>query len=376
MSSSNRVKAATARAKQSTSTSDFRYTFDESSLKKFRNEQPWKDDPKYFKCTAISPAAIMKMMMHCHSGVERGLKKGSNPIEVMGLLLGRPDPDTPRTLVVTDAFPLPIEGFETRVIAEDEDVLNHMIKLSESMERTRREKFMGWYHSHPFDVGIHSHCYLSQTDISSQLLWQRSEDPHGNPFVAIVIDPLRSLAKNVPELKVFRVYPPEYKSNNECPDGRTIPDELARVEKWGVCWSRYYELDVEYFMSEKARNVMDILTQNYLWMRTLGGTTAEAESRQRFPERLTRVSDKIKDVETNLCSSQGGCFTGPTHARSSAVASLSGNTPITITEKEEGELAKASQGVVELASEKLHSNIVQLAKLDLFGEDTCKLCKS
>ena len=65
--------------------------------------------------------------MHCQSGVTKGIKKGGNPIEVMGMLMGRPDPITPRTLVVTDAFPLPIEGFETRVVADDSDVINHMI---------------------------------------------------------------------------------------------------------------------------------------------------------------------------------------------------------------------------------------------------------
>ena len=49
-------------------------------------------------------------------------------------MLGRPDPDTPKTLVVTDVFPLPIEGFETRVIADDQDVVNYMIELGESLE--------------------------------------------------------------------------------------------------------------------------------------------------------------------------------------------------------------------------------------------------
>lgn len=360
------------------SASDLRYTFDSQRLEEFRQEQPWKDDPKYFHRTAISPSAIMKMMMHCHSGVERGLKKGGNPIEVMGLLLGRPDPDTPHTLVVTDAFPLPVEGFETRVIADDEDVMNHMIKLGESMERTRREKFMGWYHSHPFDVGIHSHCYMSQTDISSQLLWQRAEDPHGNPFLAIVFDPLRSLAKNIPDLKAFRVYPPEYKSNvtNECPDGSVIPDEMARLEKWGICWSRYYELDVEYFMSERARSIMGILTQNYLWMTTLGTTTMlEAENRQRFPDRCIRVTEKIRAVEMNLlsCQSAPGGFSSSSsasahHGRSSSSSSAAPGTISSVNaSKDEGELAKACQGVVELASEKLHGNIVQIAKRDLFG---------
>lgn len=48
---------------------------------------------------------------------------------------------------------------------------------------------MGWYHSHPFDVEVHSHCFLSSTDISTQLSWQRAEDPHGNPWLAIVVSP-------------------------------------------------------------------------------------------------------------------------------------------------------------------------------------------
>ncbi len=37
------------------------------------------------------------------------------------------------------------------MVADDNDVINHMIALGESLEPTRREKFMGWYHSHPFE---------------------------------------------------------------------------------------------------------------------------------------------------------------------------------------------------------------------------------
>jgi COP9 signalosome complex subunit 5 len=181
------------------------YSCDTIALESLRLSSPWMQDPQYFTSAAIGPVAIMKMMTHCHSGVTKGIKSGGNPIEVMGLLLGRPDPVSTRTLIVTDVFPLPIEGFETRVVADDNDVINHMIALGESLEPTRREKFMGWYHSHPFEyVSDRSHCFLSQTDVSTQLQWQRAEDVHGNPFLAIVVDPLRSLAKNVPELKAFR----------------------------------------------------------------------------------------------------------------------------------------------------------------------------
>ena len=265
------------------------------------------------------------MLMHCHSGVEKGVKKGGSPIEVMGLMLGRPDPDTPRTLVITDVFPLPIEGFETRVIADDEDVVNHMITLGESLERTRKEKFMGWYHSHPFDVGINSHCYLSQTDLTTQLQWQRAEDPHGNPFLAVVIDPLRSLAKNSPELKAFRAYPPEYNSpiTNECPDGSIVDDEQTRLERWGSCWARYYELGVEYYMSESARSIMGILTQNFLWIRTLGSTPMlEVENRDRFPDRVAITADKVKEL--NLVRGSGGVKGGAPSVMAAFVEGLGG----------------------------------------------------
>ena len=122
---------------------------------------------------------------------------------------------------------------------------------------------MGWYHSHPFDVNEqYSHCYLSNTDLSTQLAWQRSEDPHGNPWVAIVVDPLRSLAKNHPELCAFRAYPPEYSPpENETPDGKIVKEDSKRVEQWGACWNRYYKLDIDYFMSSQAKTVINILSK-------------------------------------------------------------------------------------------------------------------
>lgn len=228
------------------STNDIPYGFDEQVLQEVRNNRVWMQDPKYFKSVIVSPSATMKMLNHAHSGVEKGIKAGGKPVEVMGLILGRPslgkerDGTDLRTLIVSDCFPLPIEGAETRVLADDAEVINYMISLGEAIEQTRKEKFMGWYHSHPFDVEIHSHCFLSSTDVSTQLQWQRSEDPHGNPWLAIVIDPLRSLAKKRPEMGAFRVYPPEYLAPiNETPDGSIVNDDSSRIERWGSCWNRY-----------------------------------------------------------------------------------------------------------------------------------------
>lgn len=359
---------------QSKHMADAKYSFDPEKLSKFRESKPWMKDPKHFQKVALSPSAIMKMMMHCQSGVDKGIQKGGNPTEVMGLLLGRPDPENPKTLVVTDAFPLPIEGFETRVIADDQDVVNHMISLGECLEGTRLERYFGWYHSHPFDLGEHSHCFLSQTDLSTQLQWQRAEDPHGNPFVAIVIDPLRSAHTGSPEIKAFRAYPPEYNSSvpNECPDGSVEPSDHARLELWGSCWNRYYELKVEYFMSSSARTVMEQLTQDYMWTRVLGGAGTgnsvnvnDADYQKKLPDRICKCANRFKGLNTG--STQMPLF-GTRPARAGTEAIMSSPVASTVVGREESnDTENAVQEVVQLASEQLLNATLQQTKQQVFS---------
>lgn len=303
------------------------YSCDKEKLEALQKDKPWMKNPKHFSSVAVSPSAIMKMMMHCARGVEKGIAKGGNPIEVMGLLLGRPDPYHPTTLIVTDAFPLPIEGFETRVIADDQGVVNHMIALNESLELSRNEKFMGWYHSHPFDLGDHSHCFLSQTDLSTQLQWQRAEDPHGNPFVAMVLDPLRSTHQGIPELKAFRAFPPEYQSpiSFECPDGSIEPSEKLRLEHWGSCWNRYYELGVEYYMSSTSRTVLEALTSNYLWISNLKRTTDPVDTLHQLQSTAAAVTKVV--VGGGASSSTGGLL-APISAASTGAGPRDGSAMV------------------------------------------------
>ena len=174
--------------------------------------------------------------------------------------------------------------------------------------------------SHPFDLVLgeesRSHCFLSQTDLSTQLQWQRAEDPHGNPFAAIVVDPLRSMYLGTPQLKAFRAYPPEYQSNiaNECPDGSIIPSEKLRLERWGSCWNRYYELNIEYFMSDTSRSILEDLTKNFLWMKSFrregqdddefgGGGGSESMKVSTLREIATNARTAIGTSATNLLES-------------------------------------------------------------------------
>ncbi|GAB9462666.1 Cop9 signalosome complex subunit 5 [Globisporangium polare] len=360
------ASSADAAAVTTPSLEDAAYGFDEEVLKEVRNNKVWMQDPKYFKKVIISPSATMKMMNHANSGVEKGIKNGGKPVEIMGLILGRPSTGTDRdagdaqTLIVTDCFPLPIEGAETRVLADDAEVINYMISLGEAIEQTRKEKFMGWYHSHPFDVEVHSHCFLSATDVSTQLQWQRSEDPHGNPWLAIVLDPLRSLAKKRPEMGAFRVYPPEFAAPvNETPDGTIITDETTRMERWGSCWNRYYTLECDYFMSSLGSQVVSILSEEFLWMRTLSSNTMqERENRDRFSERIQLLANKLDSAEMLLA---------PRGSRSSRIGEyyVPEKQP---KESEDSVLNKITQAANELSIEHSHGQALQIAKKALFND--------
>ena len=62
----------------------------------------------------------------------------------------------------------------------------------------RLENAIGWYHSRP-GYG----CWLSGIDVSTQMLNQNFQDP----FVAIVVDPVRTISAGKVNLGAFRTYP-------------------------------------------------------------------------------------------------------------------------------------------------------------------------
>ena len=76
------------------------YAVDPTRLQTLRDEKPWtkaEPDPsttasssssssnrpvaKFFESISLSPSAVTKIMMHCQSGVEKGVAQGGNPIE-------------------------------------------------------------------------------------------------------------------------------------------------------------------------------------------------------------------------------------------------------------------------------------------------------
>ena len=236
---------------------DALYGYDAAAHKTISASKPWLKDPHYFKSVRVSAIALVKMVMHARSG-------GS--LEVMGLMQGYVDGTS---LVITDAFRLPVEGTETRVNAQDdanEYLVEYLRLCREDPNGGRTENVIGWYHSHP-GYG----CWLSGIDVGTQHMQQSFNDP----FVAVVIDPDRTVSQNKVEIGAFRTYPENYKPALSSSDptaagssesGGNVPSYKA--EDFGAHANRYYALEVEHFKSSLDNRLLELLWDKY-WVQTV-----------------------------------------------------------------------------------------------------------
>uniref|UniRef100_A0A182RQ33 MPN domain-containing protein n=1 Tax=Anopheles funestus TaxID=62324 RepID=A0A182RQ33_ANOFN len=307
--------------------SDEIFRYDAEQQQRILTARPWEKDPNYFKDIKISALALIKMVTHSRSG---------GALEVMGLLLGKVIEDT---MVVMDAFALPVEGTETRVNAQSQAYEYMAAYIESAKEVGRMENAIGWYHSHP-GYG----CWLSGIDVNTQMLNQNYQEP----FVAIVIDPVRTVSAGKVCLGAFRTYPKGYKPPNEEPsEYQTIP--LSKIEDFGVHCKQYYQLDVTYFKSALDRKLLDSLWNKY-WMNTLGSSGLLSN-----PDYTTRqILDLSEKLELSEASLGRGQFM--------ASGSLDPNEKRT-----EDKLSKASRDCSRASIELIHGLMAQIAKHKLFN---------
>ncbi len=114
----------------------------------------------------------------------------------------------------------------------------------------RKENLVGWYHSHP-GYG----CWMSGIDCSTQMLNQQYQEP----WLAIIIDPVRTCSAGKVEIGAFRTYPEGYKppESHGAGEYQTIP--LSKIEDFGVHAEQYYTLDVSVFKSSLDTHMLELL---------------------------------------------------------------------------------------------------------------------
>lgn len=258
---------------------DALYNYDAEAQKAITEAKPWTKDPNYFKYVRISAVALIKMTMHARSG---------GALEIMGLMQGYVDGDT---FVVTDAFRLPVEGTETRVNAQNEANEYLIQYLDLCRAQGRPENVVGWYHSHP-GYG----CWLSGIDVETEAMQQQFQDP----FLAVVIDPDRTINAGKVEIGAFRTYPSSHKpdqSGSVTSDGfQAVP--LAKAAEFGAHASRYYSVEVSHFKSTLDSHLLELLWHKY-WVQTLSQNPL-LTNRDYGNKQILDLSSKIKEATANI----------------------------------------------------------------------------
>ncbi|KAK5119038.1 COP9 signalosome catalytic subunit rri1 [Meristemomyces frigidus] len=268
---------------------DALYKYDAAKVKKINDAKPWRTDPNHYKYVRISAVALVKMVMHARSGGE---------LEIMGLMIGYVDHET---FVVTDALRLPVEGTETRVNAQS-DADEYMVNfLERSRQAGQMENVVGWYHSHP-GYG----CWLSGIDVSTQALQQTINEP----FLAVVIDPHRTISAGKVEIGAFRTYPEGYTppdASYTVDGGAAVP--MAKAADFGAHANRYYPLEVSHYKSTLDSKILEALWNKY-WVQTLSSSPLFT-NRDYVTKQIADVAGKTFQVHDSLKQSSPLASMGP-----------------------------------------------------------------
>lgn len=250
-----------------------------------KKPRPWLAEPKYFNKVYLSALAALKMVMHAKTGQgKRGIISSdkSNWIEVMGLMQGH---FSENTLIVTDSFGLPVDASEVECSMNQESQ-DYMLGYLEYMKNLGRiEGCVGWYHSHP---GYS--CFLSGIDVNTQ----RNNQMIYDPWVAVVVDPVQTIATGKIELKAFRTLPSSAEgqassSAASAIDTSTIPAD--KIKELGVYFNQYYELPVTIVRSKNDAAQLDMLWSKF-WVNELSSSPLVA-SRHFTTTQIRSLTSKI-----------------------------------------------------------------------------------
>ncbi|KAJ7289205.1 Mov34-domain-containing protein [Mycena rebaudengoi] len=321
------------------SANDEIYRFDAAENRRINREEPWKKDPHYFKSCKISAVALIKMVIHARSGV---------PHEIMGLMQGKV---MGNTLVIMDSFALPVQGTETRVNAAAE-ANEYMVEYIEGSEKAGRlENAIGWYHSHP-GYG----CWLSGIDVNTQNNNQKFQDP----FVAVVIDPNRTISAGKVDIGAFRTYPENYTPPHAAAsEYQSIP--LSKIEDFGVHANQYYQLEVEIFKSTLDTELLGMLWNKY-WVNTLSQSPL-ISNRAYAVSQLSDLHQKLAKAQATIANTRAPVPV----LQSTEIPGFPAKKEKEEKKKEDNQLTKSVKDSTKIAVEAQHGLIAQVIKDVIFS---------
>ncbi|KAL0760200.1 hypothetical protein Bca101_076350 [Brassica carinata] len=238
---------------------------------------------------------------------------------------GKTDGDT---IIVMDAFALPVEGTETRVNAQ-----------ADAFMAGRLENVVGWYHLHPGTVS----------------------------------------AGKV-EIGAFRTYPEGHKiSDDHVSEYQTIP--LNKIEDFGVHCKQYYSLDITYFKSSLDSHLLELLWNKY-WVNTLSSSRVLGNG-DYIAGQISDLAGKLDQAESQLVQSWFGGKKASLHKKKRynqhiirvhrlvnfdvSIRQLLVANSLRLLPRDELPLAKITRDSAKITVEQVHGLMSQVIKDILFS---------
>ena len=249
----------------------------------------------FFKKVKISAIAMIKMLIN---GIKAPLEENGNTKEVMGCIRGKVSQDA---FIITDVVPLPVEGAETHVNAGYEAQAYMLEYLEFGSKVGKPEMSVGWFHTHP---GLT--CFLSGIDVATQRLNQQTQEP----FLAIVVDPINTLASGRINVKCFRTFTEKYANSTKVLSDNIPSDKL---KDFGAFADKYYQLEHSFYKSPKEDDLLEVLWSKY-WIESISAcptrslkdyTTKKLEDIAVKAEMAEIGNEKLTNVSALLSSISG-----------------------------------------------------------------------
>jgi COP9 signalosome complex subunit 5 len=130
-----------------------------------------------------------------------------------------------------------------------------------------------------------------------------------DPFLAVVVDPDRTISAGKVDIGAFRTYPEGHKVEAGAEDSeyQTIP--LSKIEDFGAHSSQYYSVEVSHFKSSLDTHLLDLLWNKY-WVSTLSSSPLFT-NRDYSTKQMLDLSQKIGRAESSIGSGKSKSFMGP-----------------------------------------------------------------
>jgi COP9 signalosome complex subunit 5 len=219
----------------------------------------------------------------------------------------------------------------------------------------KAENVLGWYHSHP-GYG----CWLSGIDVNTQMMNQQYQEP----WLAVVIDPVRTASTGKVTVGAFRTYPANYQPAASGSDAQYQSIPLNKIEDFGVHANAYYALEVSYFKSSLDTHLLDLLWNKY-WLNTLS-TTPHLTNQGYTTGQIQDLSEKLEQAEQALGKGRFRPAEDIGGAASSSAAAAAGGAASSSSKKDDplGALVKDSSRLLQAEA---HSMMSQVMKHLLFN---------